>query len=99
MKISLPGALARFLFFLLLIFSGMVTWAQVAVKGRITDEKTGGLGGATITVKGTQTATTSNDDGFFTIMAPKSSSVLVISSIGYVTSEVPLDNRTTINTS
>jgi TonB-dependent starch-binding outer membrane protein SusC len=59
----------------------------VTVTGKVTDEKGAAITGATITVKGTRAATTSGEDGAFTIKA-KSKTKLVISYIGYEPYEV-----------
>jgi len=59
----------------------------ITVTGKITDEKGAAITGATITVKGTRIATTSQEDGTFTIKA-KNKTKLVISYIGYEPYEV-----------
>lgn len=69
----------------------------VPITGKVLDEKGEPLGGATISVKGSNVTTTSNTDGTFTINVPDANSTLVISYTGYQTQEVGLDNRTTLN--
>jgi TonB-linked SusC/RagA family outer membrane protein len=59
----------------------------ITVTGKVTDEKGAAITGATITVKGTRAATTSGEDGAFTIKA-KSKTKLVISYVGYEPYEV-----------
>jgi TonB-dependent SusC/RagA subfamily outer membrane receptor len=58
------------------------------LRGQVLDSETEeGLPGATILVKGTTTGTTTSVDGSFTLQVPPSSSLLAISSVGYVTIE------------
>ncbi|QNP52228.1 TonB-dependent receptor plug domain-containing protein [Hymenobacter qilianensis] len=59
------------------------------VTGRVvTATDKSGLPGVTVVVKGTTTGTSTNPDGSFTLTAP-AGATLTISSIGYVTQEVP----------
>jgi TonB-linked SusC/RagA family outer membrane protein len=68
-----------------------------AVSGRVTDQKTGeGLPGATVLLKGTTTGISTNSDGNFSLTVPEAGGTLVISSIGMVTQEIALGNRTTV---
>ncbi len=70
---------------------------DVTVTGRVTDEQGAGLPGVTVLVKGTTTGTATDADGNFTITAPDPSATLTFSYIGYVTQDVPINNRTSIN--
>lgn len=54
------------------------------------------LSGVTISVKDTNVAVTSNQNGLFTLNAPQNA-VLVISSIGYQRQEIAVEGRKTIN--
>jgi len=57
---------------------------QRTVTGEVTDAATGKpLYGATVTISGSNVATTTNNDGNFTISLPKSNSLLVISNVGF----------------
>ena len=68
-----------------------------AISGRVTDQKTGdGLPGATVLLKGTTTGISTNAEGDFTLTVPAQGGTLVISSVGMITQEVPLGNRTTV---
>ena len=58
------------------------------ITGRIVDAKGEGIPGVTVLVKGTTTGTTTDADGKFTLDAP-TGATLVLSSIGFVTQEVP----------
>ncbi|WP_462253183.1 SusC/RagA family TonB-linked outer membrane protein [Ekhidna sp.] len=83
---------------LLAIFSlasSFTLLAQQTVSGRVTDENGEGLPGVTILVKGTNSGDVTDVDGNFTINA-SSSDVLVFSSIGFQTQEIPINNQTSI---
>ncbi len=69
------------------------------VKGRVTDEKGDGLPGVSILVKGTQQGLITNAAGEFSIEVPDESSVLVFSFVGYLSQEVTVGNRTSIEIS
>ncbi|MBC6699970.1 TonB family protein [Hymenobacter sp. BT190] len=55
------------------------------VQGRITDTAGVPLPGATVLVPGTQTGTSTNADGSFSMVVPATASQLAVSSIGYTT--------------
>jgi len=79
------------------VFTVCLAFAQVAsaqtrVTGKIADANTKEtLIGATVTLKGTTTATTTSLDGSFKITIPAGSQVLVLSYVGYVSKEVTVD--------
>ncbi len=100
----LRGLISRKLFWakmmlsaLFLFLSTICTQAQdVAVKGRITNEKNQPVGDVSVVVKGTTTGTTTNSNGEFQINAP-ANGVLTISSVGYSPIEVNIRSRTTVD--
>ncbi|TXK31104.1 TonB-dependent receptor [Pontibacter qinzhouensis] len=67
------------------------------VTGRVLDENGTGLPGVTVMLKGTSLGTSTDLDGNFSLAAPAANNTLVISYVGYVTQEVPVNNRTTLN--
>jgi hypothetical protein len=70
---------------------------NVTVSGKVTSqENNAGLPGVNVVVKGTTTGTTTNAEGNYTISAP-ANSTLVFSFIGYLSEEVAVGNRSTIN--
>ncbi len=68
---------------------------DVEITGIVTSENGDPLGGVSVTIKNTTTGSTTDNNGSFTISAPQNS-VLVISYIGYVTQEVPVNNQTSL---
>lgn len=65
------------------------------IKGTVTDTKGDVLPGASVTVKGQASGTSTNEKGEFSITAD-AKDILVVSFIGYETLEVPVNGRTTI---
>ncbi|MBK7306817.1 MAG: TonB-dependent receptor plug domain-containing protein [Chitinophagaceae bacterium] len=93
-KISKKLMLASVMFFLTL-----AAFSQNAVTGKVTDSKDGTpVAGATITLKGTKTATQSAADGSFKINATPTG-VLVISSVGFAQQEVSLAGKSVVDVS
>ena len=72
--------------------------AQQTVRGTVTDQDTDEpLPGVNILLKGTTNGTVTDVDGNYTIEAPEDATTLVFSSIGYQTTEVPINGRSQIN--
>ncbi len=85
----------RFLPRILLLFlmQGLLSLAiaqPVPVTGKVTQADNTPLSGATVAVKGTNTATVTDADGAFSITVPSKSSVLIISYLGMVTRSVSI---------
>jgi TonB-linked SusC/RagA family outer membrane protein len=70
---------------------------EVTVRGRVTSEAGEGLPGVNVLLKGTTTGTTTDVGGNFSLNVPGNDDVLVFSFIGYITQEVPVNSRTTLN--
>jgi TonB-linked SusC/RagA family outer membrane protein len=84
-------------FLLIFYFPPVQLYAQTGtVKGIIKDGKGLPLSGVTITQKGTNNATTSGNDGSFTMILPQGS-VLVISHVGYAIREIAVTGKNTID--
>src|SRR5687768_11209862 len=76
-----------FLLFPFLVFNLLVMAQNQAIKGRVISEDGRPLDGATINVKGTKIAVVANSEGVFSMNVPSSAQVLVISSVGFITTE------------
>src|SRR4051812_18413517 len=77
-----------------------MAWSQTRqVSGRVVKENgTDGLAGVSVSVKGTKTATVTDNTGNFRIGVPdKESTVLVFTSIGFKTQEITVGDRNTID--
>lgn len=93
-KTNEPGRYGLVLLCLLLSCS---LFAQKTVTGRIVNNADKQpIPGASIQIKGSKTATQTNTDGTFSIIAPNDNSVLTISVVGYQTIQFPVSGRATI---
>ena len=70
---------------------------RYSIKGKVTDEEGLGIPGVTVVVKGTQTGTSTDVDGNYTVNIPESSQILVFSFIGMGTEERAIENQRVIN--
>lgn len=86
------------LLFLLAAFAFLPALAQqtLTVRGRIINETSQPVAGASVIVKGTNNGTTTTDNGEYQISAP-ANGTLVISSVGYPSKEIPVSGRATHN--
>ena len=80
---------------LALLFSVCVL-AQQTVRGTLRSSTGEALAGATVTVKGTNTSTTTNSSGEFSINAP-AGATLVVSYVGYTNQEVSVAGTDPLN--
>ncbi|MFO7258434.1 MAG: SusC/RagA family TonB-linked outer membrane protein, partial [Bacteroidota bacterium] len=69
----------------------------IGVSGRVTDELGNPLPGVNILIKGTTLGTTTDSNGTYALQVDDPEAVLIFSFIGYVTQEVSVNNRTTID--
>ena len=67
------------------------------ITGKITDDAGAAIPGASVALKGTQKGTVSGPDGTFQLKDVPENAVLVISSLGYITKEIPLAGKTQFN--
>jgi len=74
------------------IFKTLPNLQEVTVTGTVKDED-GPLPGVNILVKGTTQGTITDPNGKFSIIVPDASSILVFSSVGYLTQEIAVEGR------
>ena len=90
----------RFILTLLTALTAIAASAQeipLTVKGKITDSSTGEpIPYASVHLEGTMTGVSSDGDGEYVITIPEDGR-LIFSSIGYKTSEIAVEGRTTLN--
>ncbi|QHV94207.1 SusC/RagA family TonB-linked outer membrane protein [Spirosoma endbachense] len=74
--------------------------AELTVSGRVVDAATNeSLAGCTVVLKGSQRGTTTDAKGEYRIVVPSGDAVLVFGFIGFVSQEIQVGNRTTLNVS
>lgn len=96
---SVPG---RWVYALILVVCLSVTLqAQVrTLSGKVTSGADGSaLAGVNVILRGTQTGTSTDAAGNYSISVPNNNAVLVFSFIGYVTQEIPVGNQSVLNVS
>jgi TonB-linked SusC/RagA family outer membrane protein len=89
----------RLLALLLATLTFTISFAQRRITGTITDDKQAPLIGATVAVKGTKVATTTDAIGKFTLTVTASVTTLVVSYVGMQTREIPIGSGDVVNTS
>ncbi|MDB5242627.1 MAG: TonB-dependent receptor, partial [Spirosoma sp.] len=73
-------------------------FAETTISGRVTDATTNeALAGCSVLLKGTQKGTTTDANGDYKIVVPDGNAVLIFGFIGFVSQEVNVGNRSTIN--
>lgn len=70
--------------------------SAIRISGKVTDEQ-GSLPGASIKLKDSNTGTISDAKGNYSLSVPDNKGTLVFTSVGYLTQEIPIEGRTTIN--
>ena len=82
------GSVAGLILILLCCFSPSLMAQSIVAKGKIIDENRIPVQGATIQVKNTEIATSSDASGNFTLNVPSGNKTLVISFVGYENQEI-----------
>ncbi len=74
------------------LLSVQMVWAQnKTVIGKVTDSKDGSpIPGASVTVKGSRSGTTTGSDGTFTLSVPEKTKALIISALGFEAQEAAI---------
>ncbi|WP_198661795.1 SusC/RagA family TonB-linked outer membrane protein [Lewinella sp. IMCC34183] len=85
------------LLLLLLLLCGPAAFAQRTVTGTITDDSGMGLIGATVLLQDTDRGTATDVDGNYSIEVEGDDAVLLISYLGYATTEEAVGNRSVVD--
>ncbi len=80
----------KFLFFTALLFSGLLSHAQIKLTGNVFDHENKALPGASVVLSGTRTGTVTDDKGHFSLSLPQGSYAIKVSFMGYI------DHRTMV---
>lgn len=89
----------KLLLSVLLLLLGIVGNAQeISISGTVnSSDDAAGLPGVNIAVKGTSTGTITDLNGSYSLTIPNENAVLVFSYLGYLTQEIKVGNKTTID--
>ncbi|MEO6001239.1 MAG: TonB-dependent receptor [Chitinophagaceae bacterium] len=74
----------------------IAAFAQVIITGEVKDSKGAILSGVSVNLKRSRVGTTTNQEGKYSINT-RAQGVLVFTNVGYVTQEISVDGKTTIN--
>jgi len=75
-----------------LLFANIL-FAQKTVTGIVTDDNGQPVVGATVDAKGSSAATQTNSEGKFSITVPNGAKTLAVTSIGFTSQELAIDNQ------
>ncbi|MEP0480050.1 MAG: carboxypeptidase-like regulatory domain-containing protein, partial [Nonlabens sp.] len=90
--------LLRYGLLLICIFGSFLTYAQTStITGKVVSTEGEELLGVSVSIKGTSTGTSTDFNGDYSITVPNAEAVLMFSSIGYTTLDVPVNGQTVIN--
>jgi iron complex outermembrane receptor protein len=85
-------------FLLIIAMTAGSAFAQFEVSGTVIDEETEEpLTGVNIVIQGTSTGTATDIDGNYSLEVPSLDGTLVVTYIGYIRQEIPIDERTEID--
>ena len=84
------------LFLLGLMLCSTLAWSQKNVTGKVTGDDGSPLPGVNVRLKNSQTGVSTDAKGFYSIKT-STQDILLFSSVGYVSQEVKVGNRTEIN--
>jgi TonB-dependent starch-binding outer membrane protein SusC len=78
------------------IYTGILQ-QEIVIKGTVKEDTGTPLPGVNILVKGSTEGTVTDGNGEFTLAVPSNESILVFSFIGFITQEVPVNSRTSLD--
>jgi len=84
---------------MVLLFSVGFAQGQNAVTGKITNERGEPLAGASVKIKNSNSGTTTNEEGLFSINVANLNITLIVSSVGFQTRDIPLNGKSNIDIS
>ena len=90
----------KLLYVLFILLLSLGAWAQERrITGKVTDDQNQPISGVSVSVKGTNTATQTANDGSFAITVPNSSSTLIVSYVGMEIQEINVGSQNSVTLS
>ncbi|MBB1286006.1 TonB-dependent receptor [Flavisolibacter sp. BT320] len=74
----------------------LLAYSQTTARGKVVNDSNSPLPGVTVQLKNTTTVTTTDVDGNFSLTLPSAGGVLVFSSVGYTSRELPASTNMTV---
>ncbi|MEP6949757.1 MAG: carboxypeptidase-like regulatory domain-containing protein, partial [Ginsengibacter sp.] len=92
-----PTSLRLWILSSMLIFSNLIFAQQKTISGSVTEASTGKpVIGTTVSVKGSNVATQTNEQGSFTLSVPNSAKTLTVTSVGFESQEISINGQSQI---
>jgi TonB-dependent starch-binding outer membrane protein SusC len=82
---------------LVLMLASVVRAQERTVTGTVTDEAGAGMPGVNVLIKGTGTGTATDADGKYSLSVPNNDAIIVVTFVGYATTEVPVGSQTVVD--
>ena len=89
----------RTVLLIIMLLPAMLLLAQKTIKGKVTDEKGNPVSNASVTVKETQSGTTTDANGNYSLTVDSRAKTLVFSFVGKSPVELAIGNKSTLNAS
>src|SRR5664279_2236745 len=83
----------------LLLLANLSLMAQTNITGVIKDQDGQTMAGVTVLVKGTSVGTLSDSNGKYVLVAPKGSTTMLFSFVGYIAQEVEINGKSVVDVS
>lgn len=80
----------------MLLLTGTLLAQTRVISGKVTDDKGSPIPNASVIIKGSNTGTTTNGEGAFSLTIPTTAKMLVISAVGQGSAEVSIGTKTVI---
>lgn len=87
----------KFIWLFIAVLCSAATFGQITVKGTVKDKGALPIPGVNIFVKGTQTSTSTDFDGKYTIVVPNKNAQLEFNFIGFTSKIVKVDEKTVVD--
>jgi hypothetical protein len=87
----------KFLFLsFMLMLTGLTSWAQRTVTGRVTDANGAPIPNASVVIQNTRTGTVTKEDGSFSISVPANGRTLIISAVGMASQDLVIGTQSSL---
>ncbi|MBC8155731.1 MAG: TonB-dependent receptor [Bacteroidetes bacterium] len=94
---TITGKMCFLSLFISLFVGTAFAQSTQTVSGRVTDEMGQALPGVTVLLKNTSNGTNTSAEGTYRLSVPAGNATLVVSYVGYLSQEIPVDNRSVID--